>query len=314
LTMENYQIRRSLYSARDLYDAFDPSDESSYAKCYDARIYADVLKDGKRSRALAVTLPRTLHDHSISTALFAFLAHWSPADVVGVMGGHAMRRSDPAFRKVALVSKTLTEQGKLMVSGGGPGAMEATHFGAWMAGRTEAELDAALQMLLQADSFADKGWLSTAFGVMERFPQERYKSLGIPTWLYGHEPPTPFATHIAKYFDNSLREDNILTVSVGGIIFAPGSAGTLQEVFQEAAQDHYHSCDVSSPIVFFGKDFWTRTVPLYGFLQSLMESGFYKDLLLSIHDEPEEIVRQIMAFRPEMPREQQHERLGRKLQ
>ena len=112
--MENYQIRRCLYSAHDLYDAFDPADESSYAKCYDARIYADVLKDGKRSRALAVTLPRTLHDHSISTALFSFLEDWAPADVVGVMGGHAMRRSDPSFRKVALVSKALTERGKLI--------------------------------------------------------------------------------------------------------------------------------------------------------------------------------------------------------
>ena len=312
--MENYQIRRCLYSAHDLYDAFDPADESSYAKCYDARIYADVLKDGKRSRALAVTLPRTLHDHSISTALFSFLEDWAPADVVGVMGGHAMRRSDPSFRKVALVSKALTERGKLMVSGGGPGAMEATHFGAWMAGRSTAELDEALEMLRAADTFADKGWLSTAFRVMERFPQERYKSLGIPTWLYGHEPPTPFATHIAKYFDNSIREDNILTIAVGGIIFSPGSAGTLQEVFQEAAQDHYRSCDVSSPIVFFGKEFWTKTVPLYPFLHSLMESGFYKDLLLSIHDSVNGIVNEIMSFSPDMPSHIQKERLSKKLQ
>ena len=37
--MDNYQIRRCLYSAQDLYDAFDPADESSYAKCYDARIH-----------------------------------------------------------------------------------------------------------------------------------------------------------------------------------------------------------------------------------------------------------------------------------
>ena len=30
--------------------------------------------------------------------------------------------------------------------------------------------------------------------------------LGIPTWLYGHEPTTPFARVIAKYFQNSIRE------------------------------------------------------------------------------------------------------------
>ena len=225
------------------------------------------------------------------------------------MGGHAMKRSDPAFRKVALVSKKLTEKGKLMVSGGGPGAMEATHFGAWMASRSDGELDEALGILQEAETFADKGWLSTAFRVRERFPQTRYRSLGIPTWLYGHEPPTPFATHIAKYFDNSIREDNILTVAVGGIIFSPGSAGTLQEVFQEAAQDHYRTCEVSSPIVFFGKDFWQKTVPLYPFLQRLMESGYYKDLLLSIYDDPEDIVREILSFAPDMPSVHQHAKL-----
>ena len=307
--MESFQIRRELYTAEDLYDRFDPEDDSSYGRCYDALVYADVVKDGKRSRDLSVTLPRTIHDHSISSALFRFLADWAPSDVVGVMGGHAMKRSDPAYRKVALVSKKLTEQGKLMVSGGGPGAMEATHFGAWMAGRGDDELDEALRILQEADTFADKGWLSTAFRVRERFPQKQYRSLGIPTWLYGHEPPTPFATHIAKYFENSIREDNILTIAVGGVIFSPGSAGTLQEVFQETAQDHYKTCDVSSPIVFFGKEFWQKTVPLYPFLDSLMKSGYYKDLLLSIYDEPEDIVREILSFHPDMPRTAQHGKL-----
>ena len=307
--MESFQIRRELYTAEDLYDRFDPEDDSSYGRCYDALVYADVVKDGKRSRDLSVTLPRTIHDHSISSALFRFLADWAPSDVVGVMGGHAMKRSDPAYRKVALVSKKLTEQGKLMVSGGGPGAMEATHFGAWMAGRGDDELDEALRILQDADTFADKGWLSTAFRVRQRFPQTQYQSLGIPTWLYGHEPPTPFATHIAKYFENSIREDNILTIAVGGVIFSPGSAGTLQEVFQETAQDHYKTCDVSSPIVFFGKDFWQKTVPLYPFLDSLMKSGYYKDLLLSIHDDPEDIIREILSFHPDMPRTAQHGKL-----
>ena len=32
-------------------------------------------------------------------------------------------------------------------------------------------------------------------------------SLGVPTWFYGHEPPNLFATRIAKFFTNALRED-----------------------------------------------------------------------------------------------------------
>ena len=297
--MDNYQIRKELYDAASLYAGFDPDNESSYANCYDGHVYADFIANGKRSRDLAVTLPRTLHDHSISDALYRFLEAYDPFDIVGVMGGHAMKRSDAAFRNVALISKKLTEHGKLMVSGGGPGAMEATHFGAWMAGRTDKELDDALAILTKSDTFRDGGWLSSAFKVMERYPQTQYKSLGIPTWLYGHEPSTPFATQIAKYFDNSIREDTILTVAVGGIIFTPGSAGTIQEIFQEAAQDHYKTCEVSSPMAFMGVDFFTKEIPVYPFLEDMMARGKYHDLLLSISDDPQDLIKEILAFRKE---------------
>ena len=107
-------------------------------------------------------------------------------------------------------------------------------------------------------------------------------SLGIPTWLYGHEPSTPFATHIAKFFENSLREDNILTLAFGGTIYAPGSAGTLQEIFQEAVQNHYLSFGFSSPMIFLGKQFWTEEIPVYPLVEQLMETGKYKNLLLTL--------------------------------
>ena len=297
--MDNYQIRKELYDAASLYAGFDPEDESSYANCYDGHVYADYVANGKHSRELAVTLPRTLHDHSIIDALYRFLGAYDPFDVVGVMGGHAMKRSDGLYRDVALISKHLTEHGKLMVSGGGPGAMEATHLGAWMAGRTDRELDEAREILLQADTFRDAGWLSSAFRVMRLFPQERFKSLGIPTWLYGHEPSTPFATKIAKFFDSSIREDTILTISVGGIIFTPGSAGTIQEIFQEAAQDHYKTCGVASPMAFMGVDFFTKEVPAYPFLEDMLARGKYNHLLLSISDDPEEVIQSILAFKKE---------------
>ena len=301
--MDNYQIRRELYDAKSLYNLFDPADESSYSRCYDSHVYTDYVASGKHSRDLAVTLPRALHDHSISDALHRFLKLYDPFDVVGVMGGHAMKRSDDSYRTVAYMSKQLTEHGKLMVSGGGPGAMEATHFGAWMAGRSEAEFNEALEMIRIADTFRDAGWMSSSFRVMERFPQTQYRSLGIPTWFYGHEPSTPFATQIAKYYDNSIREDTILTVAVGGIIFTPGSAGTLQEIFQEAAQDHYKTCEVSSPMAFMGVDFFTKEVPVYPFLEDMMARGKYHDLLLSISDDPDVLIRNILAFTRENAKE-----------
>jgi hypothetical protein len=174
--------------------------------------------------------------------------------------------------------------------------MEATHLGAWMAGRTSADLDEAISMLSCAPTFRDAGWLSSAFHVMKRFPQSRYISLGIPTWLYGHEPSTPFATHIAKFFENSIRENNILTLPFGGIVYTPGSAGTMQEIFQDAVQNHYLSFGFSSPMIFLGKQFWTEDIPVYSLLHLLTEKGKYNNLSLLLTDEIDEVMEELIKF------------------
>ena len=72
-------------------------------------------------------------------------------------------------------------------------------------------------LLSQAPSYKDEDWLSSAFDLMEKMPRvSECCSVGIPTWFYGHEPATPFATHITKYFDNSIREDMLLAIAKGG--------------------------------------------------------------------------------------------------
>ena len=174
--------------------------------------------------------------------------------------------------------------------------MEATHFGAWMAGRDMDEFEEALEIIKVAPSFRDAGWLRTAFEVRKRFPQKNYRSLGIPTWFYGHEPSTPFATDIAKFFFNSVREDTLLSIAKGGIIYSPGSAGTFQEIFQDAAQNHYETFGYASPMVFLGVDYYTREVPLYPLLEDLLARGKYKGLILSITDDKEEAIDNILAF------------------
>jgi predicted Rossmann-fold nucleotide-binding protein len=233
----------------------------------------------------------------MTNAMNDFLAHFDERQVVGIMGGHGLLRTDEAYRQVVMVSKTLAENGCLMISGGGPGAMEATHLGAWMAGRTEAETEDALTMLKEAPSFKDRLWLETALQIMKKYPQELYVSLGVPTWLYGHEPATPFATHIAKYFDNSIREDSILTIAKGGIIYSPGSAGTMQEIFQEAVQNHYLSFGYASPMIFMNKRYWTEELPVYLLMEHLVKTGKYKNLLMTLTDSTDEIVKTILAFR-----------------
>lgn len=288
--------RRTLYTAADLYEGYDPEVPGSFATCFDSRVYAHFIATGKRPPVVEESLARTLHDHGMHLALDAFFATHDKRRCVGVMGGHSLLRTDPAFRQTVLLSKRLTELGFCMLTGGGPGAMEATHLGAWMAGRSAQELEQALSVLAAAPKFSDHGWLATALGVMRQYPQQRYHSLGIPTWLYGHEPSTPFATHIAKFFENSIREDCILTQAFGGIIYTPGSAGTLQEVFQDAVQNHYLTFGFSSPMVFLGKDFWTSEVPVYPLLQELSARGRYRNLRLTLAADAPTTEAALLAF------------------
>ena len=288
--------RTKLYSAQELYGDFTPGEPGQLDNCLDTQVYRHYLSKGKQTNDIKESMARTLHDHGVYVALGEFFRSHNYLKCIGVMGGHAMLRTDAKFRQIVFLTKQLTEQGFCMLSGGRPGAMEATHLGAWMAGRNENEVEDTLRILSASPSFRDPSWLSTAFEVINKYPQTRYESLGIPTWLYGHEPSTPFATHIAKFFENSIRENHILTLPFGGIIYTPGSAGTMHEIFRDAEQNHYLSYGFSSPMIFLGTKFWTEEIPVYPLLLKLSERGKYKNLSLTLTDEPEEIIGQLLSF------------------
>lgn len=286
-----YQPR--LYSAQTLFDGFDPVRPLSYCETTDARIYDHWSKTGRSSPpSITESLARRLHDHAMTDAMHDFLKATNRIDrVVAVMGGHAMKRSDANYLLVAKIARTLTRDGYLLVSGGGPGAMEATHVGAWFADRPLDELEAAVAHLATEPSYKDFRWLAAAFEVIEQYPPpgEQHVSMGIPTWLYGHEPPTPFASHIAKYFANSVREDGLVTIASSGIIYSPGSAGTIQEIFQDAAQNHYATTGFAAPMVFLDSDYWCQEKPVYPMLKQLSEGKPYGELM-GIFDTHDEIV------------------------
>ena len=253
-------FRGALYTPDELFAGFDPAHPETFADTLDERVYRHFTAGAGATRSILDSLSCRLHDHGITDALQEKI---SGRRVVAIMGGHGMRRDEDGYRDVALISRGLTEAGFLMTSGGGPGAMEATHFGAWMAHRDAEDLDAALEILGEIPGFEPREqWLGTALEVKRRFPLvpgpdgSLADSLGIPTWLYGHEPPTVFATDIAKYFANSVREEGLLAIATYGVVFSPGSAGTIQEIFQDAAQNHYRSYGQPSPMVFLGERYW----------------------------------------------------------
>lgn len=284
-----------LYSKDSLYNGFDYRNPETYHSTLDKVVY-DYYQQALYKNSIRDSLAQRLHDHSITDSLQDFISNYNERQLVAIMGGHKVKRTDAMYLQVARLSKTLTENGYLMLSGGGPGAMEATHFGAWMSDRTEEELLLAASILAEAPEYSDKNWLATSFRVMEMFPDPLNNSLGIPTWHYGHELPTPFATHIAKYFENSVREEGLLAIAKGGVIFTPGSAGTMQEVFQDLAQNHYESYGYASPMIFLNVEFWTKSRPIFPIIQQMSDNGDLMNLNLGLYDNNEDVLKHLRRF------------------
>ena len=244
--------RATLYRPKELYAGLD---RAGYDGTPDARAYR-WSRDASTSRDVFVTLLRAIHDDSMSDALDELVAGRS---VVGVMGGHATPRGTPPYAAAALLGQSLARAGFLVATGGGPGAMEAANLGAFC--RDRAALDDALGRLAAVPSFtADvTAWAGLALRVRADAappPGTAPRSVGVPTWFYGHEPPGVFVDGLAKFFSNAVREDGLLARCTSGVIVLPGAAGTVQEVFQAATRLYYGEAPLP-PLILVG----TRTGP-----------------------------------------------------
>jgi predicted Rossmann-fold nucleotide-binding protein len=317
-----------LYSPAELFAGFDPERPESYGETMDFRTYRHFVRAGRGTDApFFEGMMQSLHDNSIARALHHFLRG---RRCVAIMGGHKLERGSPAYRSVATLAHTLARAGFTLASGGGPGAMEATHLGAACANVPASALGLAIDELAKerelppgGDLVDEKGradaaivarlhrWFRTAYAVAGRI-RKPGRSVAVPTWHYGHEPSSPFATHIAKYFQNSVREDGLLSIATYGVIYSEGKAGTLQEIFQDGAQNYYRTCRWFSPMVLLGRKYWTRTFPVAPVLEKLFKEDREQHRLL-VTDSIEEAVHHIRRFKPPaaVTRDLQKER-GRK--
>ena len=57
----------------------------------------------------------------------------------------------------------------------------------------------------------------------------------------------------------------------------------------EDIQIHNLSLGFSSPMIFMGMQFWTDDVPVWPLIQHLVATGRYKNMLLTLSDDPAEI-------------------------
>ncbi|MEM9986493.1 MAG: hypothetical protein AAF804_15480, partial [Bacteroidota bacterium] len=168
--------------------------------------------------------------------------------------------------------------------------------GAYFSQYEEEDLRKAIATLAQAPHYTSPGYIAASKKVLAEFASGR-DNLAIPTWFYGHEPSNLFASHIAKYFSNSIREDKLLSISLFGVVYAPGSAGTTQEIFQEAAQNHYATFGYYSPMAFLGRERYEIKSSLFPLLKQLAWGKPYFDMLF-LSDEPTEVAEFIISHPP----------------
>ncbi len=307
-------VRRGVYDADELYAGFEPARPESWIETADFRIYAEFQASGGATTTNSYTaMLRSLHDTSMTQLTASVI---EGRNVVAVMGGHQLRRDDPVYASVARLARELAARDFLVTTGGGPGAMEASHLGAFLVAEQEDRLEEALRALAvvpampqglgeildehgRADmklAAAAHEWFAPAFEVYSS-AENPGRTLSVPTWHYGHEPSTPLASDIAKLFQNSIREDGLLAIATHGIVYAPGSAGTVQEIFQDAAQNYYESYgNRHSPMVLLGVDYWSARLPVVPVLANLFGDRY--DEIVKLTDDIEQAIRFIEEATP----------------
>ena len=197
--------RAQLYTPAELYDGL----EKGYEHTPDARIYA-WSRAGARATTCAGCSPSPCTTAPIDDALDEFTGK---RRIVGVMGGHALTRDGPGVRRRGPSRPRPRRQRAHRRDRRRPGRDGGRQPRSPPGRRRRRPSSTGCSTTIAEGarpsaptSPPGRGPRSTPCGDLA----DSGRSLGIPTWHYGHEPPNAFSSVVAKYFRNAIREDVLL--------------------------------------------------------------------------------------------------------
>lgn len=229
--------RDSLYTVDELMAGYE---SGAPMQSLDARLAAHVKACGIPPGDVNEAIAQVLHDQGVGQALRAYVAAsvGKGRHILGVMGGSSTPRDAPAYRLAAATAKAVSEAGFLVATGGGLGIMEAGNLGAYFAGGADDELYGAIDELKRCPVYLghEAQYIDSARSITAR-QRAGAPSLAVATWRFDEEPISQFATDVAKLFQNSVREEGLLSIADAGVAYFEGGFGTLREIFQDLAQN-----------------------------------------------------------------------------
>ena len=154
--------------------------------------------------------------HAEMQAGFKFLERFDRDRVVSIFGSAQIRNGDPLYRQAMELGRMLAEEGITVVTGGGPGLMEAANRGAYDAGG---------------------------------------RSVGINIYLRTQERQNPYLNERIGFHYFFVRK-LILAHIAQAYVYFPGGFGTLDEFFEISTLVATKKIEQKMPIVLYGKTYW----------------------------------------------------------
>jgi predicted Rossmann-fold nucleotide-binding protein len=309
---------KSLYTVEKLFEGFNPEVPVSYQSTFDWKTYEEyksLYEDEFHTKNPSKTknqieflkkkkLQECLHDYWLGVELKKYVNSLNgPSSlsscqeclgIIGFMGGHTVPRDSKLYFEVAKMARALTREKYFIVTGGSQGIMEAANLGAWLAPLDDSALPEAIKSMIlpkgtlnHDDLFFETSW-KLRQKTLSLYKKEERKSLGVSTWHYHNEKTNIFATDIAKFFNNAMREEILLRICRQGIIFFEGSLGTVEEIFSATVQNHHYTSEKKRPIILFNKEYWNpkpnsdgdypeNTKPVWPLLLTLAQQAHFEN-------------------------------------